>query len=234
MSDCKVIHGDSAQLHEQVAGPIDAIITDPPYGVGFQSNFAVTPAGKKFAPEIANDGNLDTAVDTFYSAVDPLVPKLAEHADLYVFCDRLMIGEWQAVINALPGIEVKNVLVWDKGQPGMGDLTGNWSFSWEAILYAKKGRRPIAKRRSSVISMDRILAGKNWHPTQKPVELLEILVTQSTDPGNLVVDPFAGSGSTIQACQRTGRRGIGFEINEQYATRANGQLNQGYFDLEIS
>lgn len=231
MVDCRIIHGNSAEVAATIEGPIHAIVTDPPYGVAFKSGSAQTESGKKFTPEIANDGDLDAAVDIFYGAMDHLVPKLADDADLYVFCDRLMIGDWQLVINSLPDIEVKNVLVWDKGTPGMGDLEGNWGFSWESILYAKKGRRKVASRRSSVIAIERLAAGKNWHPTQKPVELLEVLIRQSTDPGDLVVDPFAGSGSTIVAASRLGRRGIGIELNEEYVKRGNDELGQNFFDL---
>lgn len=54
------------------------------------------------------------------------------------------------------------------------------------------------------------------HPTQKPVALLEYILTALTNPGDLVLDPFAGSASTLVACHRLGRRGIGFEIREDY------------------
>lgn len=228
---CEIWSGDCTELGHRIEGPINLICTDPPYGVAFKSGAAATLAGKKFTPEIANDLNLDDAIQIFYGAMDPLVGKLADDCDMYVFCDRLMIGEWQLVVNSLDGFEVKNVLAWDKGTPGMGDLEGNWGFSWEACLYAKKGRTKVNSRRSSVISVPRTPAGENFHPTQKPVQLLEVLIEQSTQPGDLVVDPFAGSGSTIVAAQTTGRNGIGIELDPEHARRANDRLQQGHFNF---
>lgn len=231
MTTCEIWEGDSAGLGWNIERPINLICTDPPYGVAFQSNSAVTQTGKKFTKEIENDLDLDAAIDIFYAAMEPLVAKAADDCDMYVFCDRLMIGEWQMVVNSLEGFTVKNVLAWDKGTPGMGDLDGNWGFSWEACLYAKKGRVKINSRRSSVISVPRTPAGENFHPTQKPVELLQVLIEQSTQPGDLVVDPFAGSGSTVVAAQKSGRDGIGIELDSDYARRAADRLNQGHFDF---
>lgn len=59
-----------------------------------------------------------------------------------------------------------------------------------------------------------------FHPTQKPVDLLSMLIEQYTQPGELVLDPFAGSGSTLKAAQLTGRRAIGIEMDEEYCRRA--------------
>jgi len=58
------------------------------------------------------------------------------------------------------------------------------------------------------------------HPTQKPVNLLEKLITTFTDPGDIVIDPVAGSGSTLIACENTDRKGIGFEINKDFYNQA--------------
>lgn len=229
---CEILTGDSTVLHEQIEGPIHLICTDPPYGMAFKSGSAQTAAGKKWVEEIENDGDLDGAVDIFLDAMTPLVDKTAEHADMYVFCRWSMLGNWIDVVNALPPFEVKNVLIWDKGTPGMGDVEANWGFSYECIIYAKKGRRPVPSRRSSIISVDRTPSSQHIHPTQKPVQLMEILVGMSTNPGDLVVDPFAGSGSTIVAAEKLGRRGIGIELTDNFSERARQRLGQNFFDLE--
>jgi site-specific DNA-methyltransferase (adenine-specific) len=64
------------------------------------------------------------------------------------------------------------------------------------------------------------------HPTQKPVELLKTLISIFTDPGDVVIDPCAGSGSTIIAAERLGRRGFGFEIKKDFCTKANAWLER--------
>jgi site-specific DNA-methyltransferase (adenine-specific) len=59
------------------------------------------------------------------------------------------------------------------------------------------------------------------HPTQKPVELLKRLISIFTDPGDVVIDPCAGSGSTLIAAERLNRKGYGFEIKKEFWTKAN-------------
>jgi site-specific DNA-methyltransferase (adenine-specific) len=62
--------------------------------------------------------------------------------------------------------------------------------------------------------------GRSWHPTAKPIELVDWLVRTYSNPGDVILDPFAGSGTTLAAALRTGRRAIGVELNEEYCARA--------------
>ena len=64
------------------------------------------------------------------------------------------------------------------------------------------------------------------HPTQKPVDLLKFLIETFTDPGDVVIDPVAGSGSTLIACERTNRKGYGFEIKKDFFTKASAWLDE--------
>lgn len=228
---CEIWHGDSTKLAWEIEGPIDLICTDPPYGMKFKSEFPVTPTGKKFSQEIENDGDIDEALETFFKAMLPLVDKAADDADMYVFTRWSLLGPWMEAVNQLAPFEVKNLLIWDKGTPGMGDIRANWCFNFECIIYAKKGRVPIKRRRSNIIAIDRTPGNHHIHPTEKPVALLELLIDQSTQPGALVVDPFAGSGSTIVAAQRSGRRGIGIESDETFHQRASARLDQQLFAI---
>lgn len=228
----EVWHGASQDLAVDLPDGINCIITDPPYGVDFSSNMARLGNSKdRYNQKIDNDVDPDVAIENFISVMSQIIPKLAEDADVYIFTMWTVFPEWKTAIELL-GLEVKQLLVWEKGYPGMGDLEYNWGCGHEFILYAKKGRRPVACRRRAVITIDRVPGGKNIHPTEKPVQLLEILVEMSTDPGDLVVDPYAGSGSTIWAAQRTGRLGIGIEMNQTYAEAANERLGQVGFTFE--
>lgn len=230
---CEIWHGDSTVLTANIEGPIHAIITDPPYGMAFRSGSAQTAAGKKWVKDIANDGDLDAALATFMTAMLPLVANSADEAEMYVFTRWSMTSVWIDAINELDPFQVKNMLIWDKGTPGMGDVEANWGFSYEVILYAKKGRRPIPNRRSSIISVPRTPSNQHIHPTQKPVELLEVLIKMSTNPGDLVVDPFSGSGSTIVAAERLGRRAIGIEFDAEHHRRSLERLGNNYLDLGV-
>lgn len=232
MSDVKIVHGDCTQITPKVKGPVHAIITDPPYGMAMKSNFAVTETGKKFGNvDIANDGDVEGAIGTFIAAVAPLVEVAADEAEMYVFTSHRAIGPWIDAVEALTPFVYTNLLVWDKENPGMGNLDGNWGHNHELIIYAKKGNRKLNRRLSSVIRMPKTPPGQIIHPTQKPVELMEILIAQSTDPGDLIVDPFSGSGATIVAAQRLGRRALGIELDPQHYERSNERISQFTFDI---
>lgn len=78
---------------------------------------------------------------------------------------------------------------------------------------------------ASVIPV-RSMHGRALHPTEKPIGLLDPLIRYACPPGGLVLDPFAGSGSTLDAARQAGRRAVGIEANEQYAERAALRLSQ--------
>lgn len=69
------------------------------------------------------------------------------------------------------------------------------------------------------------LAGKSWHPTQKPLALMEYLIQLYTKPGDIILDPYMGSGTTLIAAYNTGRRCIGIEISAEYCNRAIERLS---------
>jgi adenine-specific DNA-methyltransferase len=229
-----IIHGDSRDYIPRIQTPINCVLTDPPYGMAFESNRAVTPEGKKFTKPIAGDLSLPEALDLFASVMESIIPKLAEQAEIYVFTAWHVLDYWMPAVKALSDeIILKQMLIWDKGYPGQGDLSANWGCGHEVILYLKKGRRPIPRRRVGIIHVDKIPAGQNIHPTEKPVKLLRELIEMSTDPGDLIVDPFSGSGSTSVAAKETGRNSLAFEIDEQYIEPSRKRLLSGsLFDVD--
>lgn len=229
----QVWNGTAEDLVGDLPDGINCVLTDPPYGVDFESNFATNAtAVKKYNQKIANDADPEEALASFMHTMHLLIPKLADEAEVYIFTAWQVFSEWEAALRTLPDLELKNVLIWEKGWPGMGDLETNWGCGYEMIFYMKKGRRPVPERRRGVITINRLANGKNIHPTEKPVQLLEILLKMSTDEGDLVVDPYAGSGSAIWAAQRLGRLGIGIEKDEDYASDANERLEQSGFSFE--
>lgn len=134
---------------------------------------------------------------------------------MYIF------SRWD-VMDKLP--KPQRLLIWDKMDCGMGDLQ-DWGIGYEVILMYKKGRRQINPPRvSDVISCFKVAnfhtqnntSKKMVHPTQKPVALLRVLVDKSSQVGELVLDPFMGSGSTIIAAIRSKRAFCGVEIKPTY------------------
>ncbi len=95
------------------------------------------------------------------------------------------------------------------------------------LLFRKGAARNINNMGTkTVISVPNIIGTKD-HPTEKPVELMRIFIENSSDSGNIVLDPFMGSGSTGVACMETGRRFIGIEIDETYFRKAHARIKQG-------
>jgi len=227
VTDQIIIPGDARVWATTIEGPINCIVTDPPYGMKMLSNFAVTPKGLALARAIDGDEDVQTAILLFIEVMEGLIPALADDADIYVFTGQQVLEHWITVMkNLSPEITYKKVIVWDKGNPGMGDLEGDWSNTCEFILYAKKGRHPIRERRSSIISIDKVPPGQMVHPTQKPTELMEVLINQSTNEGDLVVDPFSGSGATLLAARACNRNAIGIEVDDEYVNVIRDRLSQ--------
>mgnify|MGYP006283233495 FL=1 len=112
-------------------------------------------------------------------------------------------------------------LTWDKELMGIGDNTNNWGYSTEFIIFATtEDDRPrrLEHAQRNLLEYPRPVRTEYEHPTQKPVGLISNLVTQATDPGGLVLDPFMGSGTTAVAAVDLDREYIGFEIDrENYA-----------------
>jgi adenine-specific DNA-methyltransferase len=221
-------HGDSIELCKkfQHKKRVNCIITDPPFGVDNKSNMATTASGKQNARKIANDESPEIAINVFNQVMDSLLPGTTDNADMYVFTAHQVLKEWLQVTDDLArhGFKRSAILVWQKDGPGMGDLD-SWGMGHEFIIFLKKGRRPrSAQRRSGVISIPQVRPGDLIHPHEKPIGLLAELIRHSTSPGDFIVDPFAGSGSTIRAAKSEGRSAVGIELDADNYRISNNKL----------
>ena len=115
------------------------------------------------------------------------------------------------------GLNVRNVLIWDKLHHGMGDLRRTYGSRYESILFSpRKEFRFNGKRPVDIVTVPKVPAAKLIHPNEKPVILLEKLINQCTAPDGMVLDMFMGSGSVGIACLNTGRNFIGIELDPGY------------------
>ena len=122
------------------------------------------------------------------------------------------------------GFKFQNLLIWDKG-----NVTPNRYYmqGFECILMLRKGgAKTINDRGSSNILRVPNIIGNKKHPSEKPVELLQIMIRNSTNEGDTVIDPFMGSGSTGVACLNTNRKFIGIELDENYFNIAEARIKQ--------
>ena len=182
-------------------GSVDLIVTDPPYKFDRgDSRF------REWFDETIPDAEWPAIFREFHRVLDA-----DSHA--YVLGDyRVHLVFAEAARNA--GFRVHTPLVWDKCSPGLGGL---WRAQYELIGVFEKGRRRgNFKGRSTVLSVPRVV---RRYPTEKPVALLRQLISQSSDRGELVLDPFCGSGSTGRAARELGRRALLCDLDAVCAAR---------------
>lgn len=212
----KLIHGDSLTVLRQMEPEsVDAIITDPPYGINY-----VSPTGARIQNDTA------PFIWFLYDAFRVLKPGSSGRGTLVCFT------RWdvqQVFIDAirLAGFIVKSEVIWDKMQHGMGDLKSQFAPSHENIVFAVKGKFSFPGHRPKDLITHRKLPGSQMiHPTEKPVPLLADLITAVTKPGDLILDPFAGSGSTLVAAKKTGRRFTGIELDDVHYAKAQRRIEE--------
>ena len=120
-------------------------------------------------------------------------------------------------------------LVWDKGRTTSPFRGYDYSPCYEPILFGRKPpkeKRRLTRPGKTIIQVSPDSAKDKIHPFQKPLELLEYFIEQSTNTGDTVLDPFAGSATTLIACKRKARKGIGFEKNNDHYQDAQKALRQ--------
>lgn len=189
---------------------IDLYLTDPPYNVAYKGGTGLT---------IEND-NMDSAsflaflTDAYAAADSVLKPGCA----FYIWHASCKVGNfYQAMLN-IPGWMPKQYLLWVKDSFTLGRQDYQWKhepcwYGWKdgAAHYFVDDRK-----QSTVLEFDKPKRNGE-HPTMKPVELFEKLVENSSRPGENVLDSFGGSGTTMVACEKLGRKAFLCELSEKYA-----------------
>jgi DNA modification methylase len=219
----RVLVGDCvAVMRRMRAETADGLVSDPPYGIAYTP---VRTGGDRNHPwrSIVGDQAFDERFYREWLAQAYRILKPESHA--YVFCHERHVGTLRHLLFDA-GFTVKRTLIWDKGNfPPIGDTRCDWGNTTEFVQYAIKGRRPLARpREANVLRFPRVPAARMTHPTEKPVGLLRLLIRKSIPPGGVVLDPFAGSGSTGKAAQLEHRSSIQIELEPSYAAIAQERL----------
>jgi DNA modification methylase len=216
--------GDCLELLRAVpAESVDLVLTDPPYGIGYQSNRGRsfrTPDKKRFPP-IAGDLN----VDFFPELLDQLYRVLKPNRAALIFTCWQTYPVQDMMVKESRFERIKHTIIWDKMLHGTGDIHNDFAPQYELILYLTKGLRKwkettAAKRPTDILSYMRVSAQNMVHPCEKPVELLRYLIEVCTRPGELVLDPYAGSFSTARACKSRATQTGDFEPRNTFASRS--------------
>lgn len=210
----QIIHADA----EAISWPmdIDLIVTDPPYGKDATSARGGRTSGKKIVGDDDQD-KIDRILSACWGRIRP-------HRHAYVFGPNRHLSNSNSA-----------ELIWDKNYHSSGSIGGIWSPAHEPIQFfvhryksePAAGLLSARLRRGSII---RVSAGRGsqrlgYHPNEKPVDLWRWLIESSSVPGDLVVDPFCGSGSSALAAILLGRRYLGVDVDlgwvEQAVKRAD-------------
>lgn len=213
----QMVRGDA----RKVACPhnIKLLFTDPPYGMDFRSNRRV--ASEK-ADVLAGDGDARQALDLMATVFGRFVPHLAEDAFVLVWCDWRQQAAVAQLLESL-GLTVREEVVWDKPNHTSGDLFGAPARKHEKFLFAVKGNPKLVGPR-----FETVLSGKHFlssdHPTEKPVDLIETVIRSCTEKGDLVADPFMGSGSVPLTACRLEREFWGCELDASWHAFASDAL----------
>ena len=210
IGSAKLALADCREALADVTGA-QCLITDPPYRVTSGGN--TKPGfGGWMANDYDNSGNIVTC-DLDWDDWLPLIPAaLAEQAHAYIFSnDRNLPAAWATAEAA--GLDFHRLLVWNK----RAAMPNRWYMQCcEFVLFMKRGLAYPVNDCGAMALQTALQRDESEHRTEKPVSLLELYIRQSTNPGDIVLDPFLGSGSTGCAAVRQGRRFVGIEIEERW------------------
>jgi DNA modification methylase len=192
----------------------DMVFTDPPYGVSYEGGHNKKKRGQIIADSLEGD----SLTGLFYGALSAAMTNTKDGAAFYVwFASGKSIDTFAALAN-LP-LTLRAVIQWYKVKSGLGAFMSQYIPNCEPCMYLHKtGKSPSwygPTTEKTVWELKR--EGKNeFHPTQKPVELPERAINNSSKAGDEILDLFGGSGSTLIACEKTARDCRMMELDTKY------------------
>lgn len=224
-NNIKLYNGDCLEIMKGIPDKsINLIVTDPPYKTITGGN----PKDKHKRPKGIlkdNNGLFKYQKIDMESWIAECYRVLQEETHCYFFTNCLNLNN-MINISLKCGFKLHNILVWKKNNC----TPSQWYMKdAEYILFLRKGRAKYINNISTktVLEFDNILKNK-LHPTQKPIDLISLLITNSSNQEETVLDPFMGSGSTGVACLNTNRKFIGIELDDNYFEIAKNRINDTY------
>ena len=223
-----ILHGDALdRLRELPDACVDAIVTDPPYCSGARTSASVTNRGgmtrgaRWKAKPLDSDQMTVTGYTFLLRVVAREAVRVLKPGGWFVcFVDWRQYPTLYGAIETA-NLRVNNMLVWDKQVYALGNGFRN---QHELAIVASKGVGRVHNHATGNVLSVKRLAKSTLHPTQKPVELFTAILRVTVPSGGVILDPFAGSGSTCVAAKQGGWRYIGIEREAEYVAIANARL----------
>ena len=214
-----IYHGDMAEVLPMISESFDMVVTDPPY---FQPATHYVPA--RGSEPIRTLGDTSVLEHAFRSWADLLDARLNKTGSAYVFCDG---QSYPIVYRSFYRLGRVRPLVWDK----LTSFNGyTWRHQHELIAWVE---RPDAERvptgDGDILQERAVPVEKRIHPAEKPIGLMSRLMAKHGEGS--VLDPFMGSGASMEAARQVGSRYVGIEIEERYCEIAATRLDQGVLPL---
>ncbi|GAA6963657.1 site-specific DNA-methyltransferase [Helicobacter pylori] len=208
---------------------VDAIITDPPYNISVKNNFSTLKSAKRQGIDFGEwDKNF-----RLLEWIKRYAPLVNPNGCMFIFCSYRFISY---IADSLEenGFVVKDFIQWVKNNPMPRNINRRYVQDTEFALWAVKKKakwvfnkpknekylRPLILKSPVVSGLEKVK-----HPTQKSLALMEKIISIHTNPNDIVLDPFMGSGTTGLACKRLERNFIGIESEKEYFQIAKKRLN---------
>ena len=191
----------------------DLILTDPPYNCVNRKTGGLRSFDK---------GQADSEAVVIEDLVDEIVRLSSGSA--YVFCGDVQLSDFLREFKA-KGLTTRPA-TWLKTNPSVINGDKFWLSAAEYCAFARKSKAYFSLSCQPNVWKHKTDSEVDWHPTPKPLPLMEYLIRASCPPGGVVIDPFAGSGTTLLAAKNEGRHAIGVELNEAYCAQIVPRLAQ--------
>lgn len=203
----KIIQGDAINvLAELPADSIDLVVTDPPYLVNYLD---------RDGRQLLNDNNPDGVLPVF----EPLVKALKQNAFIISFCGWSAMPQFTQTWDRL-GLKIVSQIVWKKSYISRSGYT---NYAHETAYVLTKGN-PEKPQDPLCSVQEWVYSGNKYHPTEKSVENLIPIIKSFSKPGDLICDPFSGSGSSCVAAALSERNYLGIDIDEKHCISAQNRL----------
>lgn len=233
LGDHRILCGDSGDednIQRVMQGERASVIfTDPPYGVAIAAKNALlnkmNGGGAAVTKPIESDDKSPEELKAILIPIFQKARELAAAEDCTYFVTSPQVGDLSLMMLLMmkeAGLMVRHVLMWKKNSPtfSMGRLDYDYQHEPILLTWCKKHKRPMkGTMKTSVWEVAKPRANKE-HPTMKPVELYVNAYLNNSDPGDIVFEPFSGSGTAIIGAENTGRKCRAVEIDPGYVAVA--------------
>ena len=221
----KVICGDCLEVMKGIPdNSVDLIVTDPPYNTGMSQK---KTSGSTRLSHFFDDDYIE---EDYQKLVDNCCKEfwrlLKDDKRIYIFMNWKEYPRWFYALSYV-GFTIKACIVWDKMIHGLGS---QYKYTHEFIIFAVKGN-PLIKQPGELSGyykdiwrVQRMNYKNKEHDTQKPIKIMWMPISHGSDVGEIILDPFIGSGTAGVAAYSLGRKYIGIELNPKYVKIAEARI----------